>query len=769
MEAKAIFEADSRSVKELFIQNGQCFYIPPYQRNYSWSAESVDKLIDDSLHGFNKLMVTEDSFTFVGTIITIHDIANVTIHPLVKHQLPSKVLVIIDGQQRLTTLIMMCIAMHNRIKNVHSNFSKYKERKQYIPHENVLEFVDSLAKEVMAELVNIFIDRKDYGEDRRYPKMIRAFKDTWSTDKDKLSYNSPLASLIKRYDQTIDQDTEFKPAVRENIESEKELIDRYTEIVKRIKRLKGTEGTASADGEDIPRLSDIIKNIKFQSSLSNYDLSTLAEFLDDIEVSEAHKKNITELSYLSIFCKYILNRVALTVVRGKNEDYAFTIFESLNTTGEPLTAFETFKPKVVNAEGLDKYENSNARKIIDEISEYFATFKSTDIQKITSETLISFALAESGRKLSNRLPEQRAYLRGQYNEDSPSAERDAFISHLRDTAKFIEFCWTSTTEASLPPNERYTLNNQTKLCLAFLRAYGHTVTIAPSVRYFSQARSCGDGESGWKNFECVVKAMTAFSILWRASHSSTSNLDQEYRHMLSGQNTTLFNGLARTKEEHVPTVNLVKKHLYTRLLENGEVASKSKWVEKARHFLQYGGKQSQIVKFVLLAAYNDAIVDPSAPGLIKKGRLGCSPQLTYERWTEENAATLEHIAPQKSSPAWPEEVYSDPLLINSIGNLVLLPKSINSSLGNSGWDHKKTIYAAFAAQDLDEAQRLIENTGIDLSMTMEDLTYSAKHIPQLESIVKAESWDASIIKARSSRILELAWDTLFSWLEPDAE
>ena len=59
---------------------------------------------------------------------------------------------------------------------------------------------------------------------------------------------------------------------------------------------------------------------------------------------------------------YVLNRIALTVVQGKDEDYAFTIFESLNTTGEPLTAFETFLPRVVMAEKIQDYQDSVAHE-----------------------------------------------------------------------------------------------------------------------------------------------------------------------------------------------------------------------------------------------------------------------------------------------------------------------------------------------------------------------------------------------------------------------
>ena len=76
---------------------------------------------------------------------------------------------------------------------------------------------------------------------------------------------------------------------------------------------------------------------------------------------------------------------------------SINFFESLNTTGEPLTAFETFKPRVVSAEGLAKYEGSDARQLIDDVSHYLSKFKVGDqLQNNTRDLLINFASTETG-------------------------------------------------------------------------------------------------------------------------------------------------------------------------------------------------------------------------------------------------------------------------------------------------------------------------------------------------------------------------------------
>ena len=49
-----------------------------------------------------------------------------------------------------------------------------------------------------------------------------------------------------------------------------------------------------------------------------------------------------------MFSAYFCNCIVLTKVVSGDESAAFDIFDALNTTGEPLTALETLKPRVVN-------------------------------------------------------------------------------------------------------------------------------------------------------------------------------------------------------------------------------------------------------------------------------------------------------------------------------------------------------------------------------------------------------------------------------------
>lgn len=58
---------------------------------------------------------------------------------------------------------------------------------------------------------------------------------------------------------------------------------------------------------------------------------------------------------LAVFAHFLLSQVILIDVHTADEDTAFSLFEPLNTTGQPLTPIETLRPLAVRAEGgLDR-------------------------------------------------------------------------------------------------------------------------------------------------------------------------------------------------------------------------------------------------------------------------------------------------------------------------------------------------------------------------------------------------------------------------------
>ncbi|WP_323596007.1 DUF262 domain-containing protein [Aliarcobacter butzleri] len=89
---KALY-ADPKSVREIFMRE---YIIPDFQRPYSWEKEHCDKLWDDVINFIENSSLDEKYF-----------LGNIIIHPF------QNKLSVIDGQQRLTTLMLLIKALHN--------------------------------------------------------------------------------------------------------------------------------------------------------------------------------------------------------------------------------------------------------------------------------------------------------------------------------------------------------------------------------------------------------------------------------------------------------------------------------------------------------------------------------------------------------------------------------------------------------------------------------------------------------------------------------
>ncbi|MDY0193380.1 MAG: DUF262 domain-containing HNH endonuclease family protein [Aliarcobacter butzleri] len=85
--------ADPKTVRELFTKE---YIIPDFQRPYSWEKEQCDKLWDDVIDFIENNNSVEKYF-----------LGNIIVHPY------ENKLAVIDGQQRLTTLMLFIKALHN--------------------------------------------------------------------------------------------------------------------------------------------------------------------------------------------------------------------------------------------------------------------------------------------------------------------------------------------------------------------------------------------------------------------------------------------------------------------------------------------------------------------------------------------------------------------------------------------------------------------------------------------------------------------------------
>ena len=765
MEIKDVFGAQPKSVWEFLCENGQGLYIPSYQRQYSWDASKINRLIEDTCHGFSHLVSHKDAITFIGTIIAIHDTELLTVEPLVKSDVPSKVMTIIDGQQRLTTLLLINTVLHDEIKH----------RSRYLDQLEKSEGINWLFEECMkvsSRLGKTFEEDKDYGDEgyRHYPRMIRAYDDSWSRKKNNASYRSPIGNYLHKYGEYIRQGDfkRFKYAVPEgnndNVPKYGFLQSARLAIEKKLVSLLG-------DSEELPDFKVILSSKEFQNILLN---SEFPEPVHEMLLSDQSDQKLKQLTRLVLLANFILDRVAITIVTARNEDYAFDMFESLNTTGEPLTAFETFKPRIIYSEKLAVYKESESYGYVNTVEEYLESFtKPNEKQDVTSRLIVSFALAESGRKLSTRLSEQRRYLRDTYegiDASRPDLRRE-FVEHLSHAAIFMRQVWKRKKSDEADLSFLGFKDEELLICIDLLRQMNHSITTALMIRFFSEFRKANNNQSreiAASNFSSAVKAITAFSVIWRSSRKGTDAIDSIYRELMSsGCSSQSLPPLARASGE-VLNVEGLKRSLAFFLKEKGKIANREDWIDLVSKVPSYSNHKES-TRFILLAAAHDSAEDPDYPGLNIKGKEGLLNIFNFTNWRGEASQTVEHISPQSRSGNGWEDFDDHDLTTHKLGNLTLLPSSENSSIGNGSWPRKRLIYKILAAETLDQLERLLKKSReqeIDFSMPTTELLNNSRYLPMVRAISKVEGdWTEKLIEDRTRRITELAWLRIAPWLE----
>lgn len=778
---RSIFDANPMSAWELTL-GGVGFYIPGYQREYSWDTTNIDRLFEGFGHGLQMLQMSDkkDAVTFIGALIVIHDVKYETVEPSVKGQLPDKVLLIIDGQQRLSTILMVNTILHEQLSVMLHQLKRLDQN-----NDPAIEWIANQIAVAREKLKMTYELDMHYGQNqhRWYPRIIRAYDDTWSRESNRSRYQSPIAAFLHGYAAfaRLEEGREYShiAPLTEEKDRHNKILQNYVVIRSRIKEL-----AEEKTDYEVPSLETMVQDLNFQDAL-------LSERLPDFVTDRLSNKTsdftgtfYSNLLRLLFFSQYLIQRVAVTLVTAKNEDYAFDMFEALNTTGTPLTAFETFRPRVISAEKQDGYEKSPSRQYMKSIEEFLeAHKKADDKQDATDRLLIPFALAESGHKLSKKLREQRAYLKLRFEELGTLDEKRLFVEHMSHISVFIKDYWPKNSDEPSKIADLALTNKQlSTLCLEVLRESAHEITIAPLARFFSQIQLAAGDDRDWatKEFERALRAMTAFWIFWRSVRRSTGGIDARYREIMDkGDNKLGIKSFARRSifpksvgKTYIYSPRLVADNLIAILRESltsrsPRINNKADWVQYAREVPIYEACPKPIARIILLAANHDTLCSKSRPGLVEVGRNGIMPMLTIEQW--KSSFTIEHIAPNSQDPSgWCSDLYEDPDLVHQIGNLTLLPQVENSVVGNRPWKHKRAFYKILSARspkDLELKLKGAASIGLNIKINTQKLLENSQCLPHVEALSTLDGeWNTGFVKKRSEQILELAWDRIAPWL-----
>lgn len=754
------FNTDNRSIYTYMSQPGLGLYIPLYQREYSWDKNNIEQLLEDISKGIYRIAENADDkeIRFLGTIITVKESDKRNIHPKDPQAIPTGIEKIIDGQQRLSTIAIIACILTKYFDTIQKKAKKYNEIE--IQVEEICTFWSQ-------RLSDIFSFDLRRGTPKWKPRIIRGNVDGWvrEGDMDK-AYPSYISNFIAATILAYFEKTQKYPKADKS---------KHGTIL--YQNIKAIEEWLNDDvlkahinkSEDFATATAILSRFT-EDTIWSFPRPDLMEIIETKEFDSDKKPAyfLCELVQLIAVSHYLLDRCCFTIIQPTDDDWAFDMFQSLNATGTPLTALETFKPTIVNETTAvtGNFKGSDNEESFNKVENLFSgSMSAKDKSKLTNDFLTSFFVSYNGQSLSSHFSYQRKMLINSYSERSTSAGKSRFIRYMGQYADFYRHIWLDALSRKSIISNLVGFNDGelASLLIQFLKESNHKMAITVLGNFY---RNIYDNkENAANNFIDAVKAVGAFYILWRSSFSN-SGLDTVYRDFFKSENKGW-------KYENGIDVKDLKDHFITSLSNKG-ISDKESWIKHAKTRLNYEDAGSYICRLILLMSYHDTECDNTSSniGLMKYARVGYSSYLTLHKWNSPSLKSLEHIAPQTNNSGWDEDIYDGPqTLHHSIGNLTLLPQEINSSAGNKGWEEKCLYYSCINESSIDKLREIdvrAKSHGIELKEStislLKDCSYNSHIAPVLSLYNVGKQWNKEIIERRTERILDISWEILKSWL-----
>ena len=765
---KELFDAEASSPSEISIlHNGAVgFRIPEYQREYDWSKKNIDRLFCDCLSGFHRLENNSESgaFTFLGTLILVEEKTK-------EEDFGGTSVTIVDGQQRLTTLTLLACGLYENL-NVAIDTIESSALKPDVQRWITAEINDRLA-----DLLDCVSGTQKIKGNKTYsyPRIIRS-KDQRGRSAQTSEYRSPLAKFLAafaNYANVAERDFE-PPSLGSGTDAEK-LGENYRLIRDLLENLNNPEWYEDSECEQvsiakinrrgyrslIDRLADFIKSEDEQN-----------QAIDDLRNCVSVHTSLRTLLFAAYFCRCIV----ITRVSTEDESAAFDIFDALNTTGEPLTALETLKPRVIKYQiskgGFDGTASDRAfLRIRDHLDELYKN--TTQKQRETKELLVSFAMFIDGERLSEHLASQRSFLQTRYEKSAEKSELHAqrFVTSIADMAEFRRYYWACKSVEDLGRFHDHSSLEQVQLLMSVIRDMKTKLALPILARYW-----CPDIKiRGDNDFLQALKAVTAFLILRRAASGGTAGIDSDLRAIMAPKNgsSRKFGLSAGIHDENEVLSVYELKTAFRKLLADSKfkVSDRNKWVDQVVDNPLYQQAKT-VARFMLLAAAHQSVSSSKMPGCWEKKGIKPSPHinnfLNLQTWTGEMYETIEHVAPESESlSGWDRKIYKNTILRHSLGNLVLLPKKENSAIGKASWVQKRVYYSALTEETGEQQQKTIEKAralGMRFSEYTIQLLEQGDRLALLEPLRNVREWDCDLIEARARNTAELTWDYLWPWL-----
>ena len=686
---------------------------------------------------------------------------------------------IIDGQQRISTIVLILCELYNKIDFLRRDLD------DNVPAER--ELASLLSREIQYNwLLKGFGRQSMTGARYRYrPLLIRQGDELWSHDTVP-NYVSPISSYIMsaivalesaRQTGVLNWPISSFPKIRDIVE----CIRQYLNDV----------------GDDALRVEDHFDETELlEGILAGPSAISIYQYIANNPLKEPYIRKI--LNHIA-FVHFLLNYCAFTVITSPNEETALDMFQSLNATGVQLSAMQILKPRIVRnyREQQVSFSGDIAEHNYEQIMGWFDDARSRN--RRTKQFFLNAARIFEGKDAIANLSWQRTWIITAYNNfcsnfGTPPMKIElsrSFIANLRWMKEYLEnFALVSRADlirqtsptagggASFSAmflkhdstQQVFALSADASMMLIFLKDVDHELAHSLLARFyisFQQATSNTDIVNSQQNFERMCLGCVAFFILWRITFKQYP--DGSYRRLFSNH----FSFAQTPGRLNARSVLKQMRREILLELKRQNLCNFSRWDRTFSGNLKYG-KERTIIRFVLLLVSHRKT--PVANNIEKIGLIESNTHgpdcLRPEYWINEHFQTIEHIAPQATLENnvlyWNQQFLNASDIINSIGNLTLLSSAINPAIPEES-AQKLSYYLGL----LNQAQPAgVSANTANIMQTAPHLYHLVPVIQRLQSWHEeidnqqpaSMEWNVAFIKEREANLASLARKDLWGWL-----
>jgi hypothetical protein len=331
----------NKSVSEILSNN---YVIPLYQRNYAWSIEEIQQLLQDIYKQFNK---DEKSYYFIGSLVVL--------------KRKNGQYEVIDGQQRLTTISLIAKQLNPELKTPMLQYDSRPEVEGFLSHyfQN-----GDIANSTNNHLISHFVEAVDHIQSANLniketskhtlttlrSKVSKRFKDYFFNQVQIVQVEIPTDTDVAHYfeimnnrGEQLEQHEIVKAKLLDNIQDQKEesllfskIWDACSEMNKPIHRLFDKSDREALFGEDYDGFAlgfdaSVVNSKKSAKGDNRLSIEEILQGESIVTVANSNNESyIEELSESIVdFPNFLMQSLKLYYV--EDEDIPLTSDELLNT------------------------------------------------------------------------------------------------------------------------------------------------------------------------------------------------------------------------------------------------------------------------------------------------------------------------------------------------------------------------------------------------------------------------------------------------------